>query len=411
VRDVAIVGAGMTRFGKYLDRSLKDLTREAVQAALDCAGMDKAIPQVAIVGNAAAGLSTGQECIRAQVVLREMGIEEIPMVNTENACASSSTAFHLAWLYVASGMYDVALAVGMEKIYQQDKSRMFAAFSAGVDVELVQQIIATLQADLKKKEKEGAPGEGGGAGKSRSMFMDIYAAGARAHMKRYGTTKEQFAKVAVKNHFFGSLNPHAQYRERYTLEEILNSPPVAEPLTRLMCAPTGDGASAAILVSAEKARQYTTKPVWVRGSALGSGKDMKPGMPNITARVARKAFDMAGMGPEDMDVMEVHDATAPAELFIYEDLGLCPEGEGGRLIDEGVTELGGRVPVNTSGGLLSKGHPVGATGVAQLYEIFLHLRNEAGERQVKGAKVGLCENGGGMVRGEAAATCVHIVSL
>ena len=158
MRDVAIVGAGMTRFGKFLDRSLKDLTREAVQAALDSAGMDKSVPQVAIVGNAAAGLSTGQECIRAQGVLREMGIEEIPMINTENACASSSTAFHLAWLYVASGMYDVALAVGMEKIYQQDKARMFAAFSAGVDVELVQQIIERLQADLAKKERDGAPG-------------------------------------------------------------------------------------------------------------------------------------------------------------------------------------------------------------------------------------------------------------
>ena len=371
MKDVAVVGAAMTRFGKYLDRSLKDLTREAVQAALDSAGMDKSVPQVAVVGNAAAGLSTGQECIRAQVVLRDMGIEEIPMINTENACASSSTAFHLAWLYVASGMYDVALAVGMEKTYNPDKARMFAAFSAGTDVELLQQTIASLQADLAKKDRDGAPGgegggEGGGAGKSRSMFMDIYAAGTRAHMRRYGTTKEQFAKVAVKNHFFGSLNPHAQYRERYTVEEILNSPLVAEPLTRLMCAPTGDGASAAILVSAEKARQYTTKPVWVRGSALGSGKDMKPGMPNITARVARKAFEMAGMGTEDMDVMELHDATAPAEVFIYEDLELCPRGEGGRLIDEGVTELGGRVPVNTSGGLLSKGHPVGATGVAQI---------------------------------------------
>jgi acetyl-CoA acetyltransferase len=310
-------------------------------------------------------------------------------------------------------MYDVALAVGVEKMYQPDKAKSFALFSGGMDVELIQQVLAAVQSDLAKKEKEGASGGGGtgGAGKSRSIFMDFYAAGARAHMKRYGTTKEHFAKVAVKNHFFGSLNPHAQYRERYTLEEILDSPPVAEPLTRLMCAPIGDGGSAALLVSAEKARQYTTKPVWVRGSALGSGKDMKPGMPGITARVARKAFDMAGMGPEDMDVMELHDATAPAEIFIYEDLGLCPEGEGGRLIDEGVTELGGRVPVNTSGGLLSKGHPVGATGVAQLYEIFLQLRGEAGERQVKNAKVGLCENGGGMVRGEAAATSVHIVSL
>jgi acetyl-CoA acetyltransferase len=411
VRGVAVVGAGMTRFGKHLDRSLKDLTREAVQGALESAGIDKSVPQVAVVGNAAAGLSTGQECIRAQVVLRDMGIEEIPMINTENACASSSTAFHLAWLYVASGMYDIALAVGMEKMYQRDKARMFAAFSAGVDVERTREIIAFLQADLAKRRKEGGSAGDGGAGKSRSMFMDIYAAGARAHMRKYGTTKEQFAKVAVKNHFFGSLNPHAQYRERYTVEEILDSPLVAEPLTRLMCAPTGDGASAAILVSAEKARRYTTKPVRVRGSALGSGKDIKPGMPGITARVATKAFEMAAVGPEDIDVMEVHDATAPAEIFIYEELGLCPPGEGGRLIDEGATELGGRVPVNTSGGLLAKGHPVGATGVAQIYEVFLQLRGEAGNRQVQGAKAGLCENGGGMVRGEAAATSVHILSL
>jgi len=409
MRNVAMVGGGMTRFGKYLDRGLKDLAREAVDAALECAGMDRSVPEVAVVGNAAAGLSTGQECIRAQVVLREMGIQEIPMVNTENACASSSTAFQLAWLYVASGMYDIALAVGMEKMYQQDKSRVFASFMAGTDVELVQQMLARMQAEAEKKAKEGGAEESGGPGKSRSVFMDLYAAGARFHMQRYGTTKEQFAKIAVKNHYHGSLNPHAQYREVYTLEEILASPPVAEPLTRLMCSPIGDGAAAAILVSEEKARRYTTKPVWVRGTALGTGKDARP--PGISERVARSAYEMAGIGPEDIHVMEVHDATAPAEVFIYEELGLCPEGEGGRLIDEGVTELGGRIPVNTSGGLLSKGHPVGATGVAQIYEVFQQLRGEAGDRQVEGAKVGLTENGGGMVRGEAAATAVHILSV
>jgi len=414
MRNVAMVGGGMTRFGKYLDRGLKDLAREAVDAALECAGMDRSVPEVAVVGNAAAGLSTGQECVRAQVVLREMGIQEIPMVNTENACASSSTAFQLAWLYVASGMYDIALAVGMEKMYQQDKSRVFASFMAGTDVELVQQMLAGLaEAQKKAKAEEEAKGggtqEGGEPGKSRSVFMDLYAAGARFHMQRYGTTKEQFAKIAVKNHYHGSLNPHAQYREVYTLEEILASPLVAEPLTRLMCSPIGDGAAAAILVSEEKARQYTTKPVWVRGTALGTGKDARP--PGISERVARSAYEMAGIGPEDIHVMEVHDATAPAEVFIYEELGLCPEGEGGRLIDEGVTELGGRIPVNTSGGLLSKGHPVGATGVAQIYEIFQQLRGEASDRQVEGAKVGLTENGGGMVRGEAAATAVHILSV
>ncbi|MGB6838576.1 MAG: thiolase family protein, partial [Dehalococcoidia bacterium] len=253
MRSVAMVGGGMTRFGKYLDRGLKDLAREAVDAALECAGMDRSVPEVAVVGNAAAGLSTGQECVRAQVVLREMGIQEIPMVNTENACASSSTAFQLAWLYVASGMYDIALAVGMEKMYQQDKSRVFASFMAGTDVELVQQMLARMQAEAEKKAKEGGAEESGGPGKSRSVFMDLYAAGARFHMQRYGTTKEQFAKIAVKNHYHGSLNPHAQYREVYTLEEILASPLVAEPLTRLMCSPIGDGAAAAILVNEEKA--------------------------------------------------------------------------------------------------------------------------------------------------------------
>lgn len=405
MRNVAVVGAGMTRFGKYPDRGLKDLSREAVTAALDVAGMDKRALEVAVVGNAAAGLVTGQECVRAQVVLREMGIDRIPMVNTENACASSSTAFQVAWLYVASGMYDVALALGVEKMYVPDRARTMSAFTGAVDVEQARELLARL-----RPPSEQASGQESGAGKSRSVFMDIYAAAARAHMEKYGTTKEQFARVAVKNHFNGSLNPHAQYQERYTVEEILASPLIAEPLTRLMCSPIGDGAAAAILASAEKARQYTTKPVWVRGSALVSGSDDRS-VGNVNARAAQRAFEMAGMTPSDVHVMEVHDASAPAELMLYEDLGLCPEGEGGRLIDEGVTELGGRLPVNTSGGLLAKGHPVGATGVAQIYEIWLQLRGEAGRRQVAGAKVGMTENGGGMVRGEAAATTVHILSV
>jgi acetyl-CoA acetyltransferase len=406
MRNVAIVGAGMTRFGKYADRGMKELSREAVTAALEAGGVDKSALEVAIVGNAAAGIITGQECIRAQVVLREMGIDEIPMVNTENACASSSTAFQLAWLYVASGMYDVALALGVEKMYSPDKARTLAAFSAGVDVEQLRGLMEQL-----KPPSEQTAGAESGAGKSRSLFMDIYAAGARAHMAKYGTTKEQFGRIAVKNHNNGSLNPHAQYQERYTLEEILASPMVAEPLTRLMCAPIGDGAAAAVLMSEEKARQYTTKPVWVRGSALTSGSDHRAEHGGITARAAQRAFEMAGMTPRDINVIELHDASAPAELMLYEELGLCGEGEGGRLIDDGVTEIGGRMPVNTSGGLLAKGHPVGATGVSQIYEIWLQLRGEAGERQVTGARAGMTENGGGMVRGEAAATTVHVLSV
>jgi acetyl-CoA acetyltransferase len=407
MRDVAIVGAGMTRFGKYLDRSMKDLAREAVDGALKGSGIEQTGIEAAVVGNAMAGLITGQECIRGQVVLREMGIGGIPVVNTENACASSATAFHIAWLYVASGMYDTVLALGMEKLYHEDKSRSFQAIGSAVDVELMQQIVAAMKAQQVEKSA-GRPGE---PGKSRSMFMDFYAQFARAHMEKYGTTKEQFAKIAVKNHFHGSLNPHAQYQDRCTVEDVLNSPVVAEPLTRLMCSPIGDGAAAVLVTSKERASQLTGKPVHVRASVLGSGMDLQPGSPGITTRVSRKAYEVAGIGPEDVNVAEVHDASAPAELVIYEEVGFCRPGEGGRLVDDGVTQLGGRLPVNTSGGLLAKGHPVGATGIAQICEVFWQLRGEAGSRQVPNAKVGLTENGGGMVRNEAAALSVHILSV
>jgi acetyl-CoA acetyltransferase len=410
MRDVAIIGAGMTHFGKFLDRSMKDLTREAVDAALGSAGIDKSKIEAAVVGNAAAGLVTGQECIRGQVVLREMGIGAIPIINTENACASSSTAFHLAWLYVASGMYDMALAVGVEKLYHEDKRKSFAAIGAAVDVEWMQQMQAAMKAS-RGGEGGGQGAIGEGAGEKRSMFMDFYAAFARQHMQRHGTTKEQFGNIAVKNHYHGSLNPHAQYREVYTLEEILESPLVAEPLTRLMCSPIGDGAAAAILCPADKAKQFTTKPVHILASCIGSGSDHAPGEPGITERVAKQAFEQAGVGPEDLSVIEMHDASAPAELVLYEELGLCALGEGGKLIDSRATYADGRIPVNTSGGLISKGHPIGATGVAQIYEIFSQLRGEAGDRQVANPRVGLTENGGGMVRAEAAALSVHILSI
>jgi acetyl-CoA acetyltransferase len=186
---------------------------------------------------------------------------------------------------------------------------------------------------------------------------------------------------------------------------------IADPLTRMMCSPIGDGAAALLLTSADKARQFTSKPVYVKASVLGSGKDRQPGDPEVTERMARKAYEVAGLGPKDIHVAEVHDASAPAELIICEELGFCKHGEGGRLIDEGATALGGRIPVNPSGGLLAKGHPVGATGVAQIAEIFWQLRGEAGKRQVQGAKVGLTENGGGMVRGEAAALAFHILTV
>ena len=416
MREVAVIGAGMVKFGKYLGTSMKVIARDAVNAALSSAGVDQNQIQAAVVGNAMEGLITGQECVRGQVVLRDMGVGGIPIINCENACASSSTAFHLAWLYVASGMYDVVLALGMEKLYHADKKRTFAAFGGAVDIELMQQIVAEMnaqQAQLRaQREASGeAPGKSGGAGESRSMFMDFYAAGARAHMKRYGTTREQFGRIAVKNHRNGSLNPHAQYQEVYSLEDVLNSPMVAEPLTRLMCSPIGDGAAAAVLCASSVAHRYTNKPVKVLASLLSSGSDHAAGEPGIVTRVAKQAYEKAGVGPEDLSVIELHDASAPAELMTYEELGLCKPGEGGKLIDEGVTEISGRIPVNPSGGLLAKGHPVGATGVAQICEIFWQLRGEAAKRQVSNPKVGLTENGGGMVRGEAAAMSIHVLGI
>jgi acetyl-CoA acyltransferase len=416
MREVSVIGAGMVKFGKYLDTSMKVIGRDAVNSALGTAGIDKGKIEAAVVGNAMAGLVTGQECVRGQVVLREMGVGGIPIINCENACASSATAFHLAWLYVASGMYDVVLALGMEKLYHADKKKSFAAIGSAVDVELMQQMIADMNAQQAKlraeREARGeAPKKTEGAGESRSMFMDFYAAGARAHMKRYGTTAEQFGRVAVKNHRNGSLNPHAQYQDVYSLEDIMSAPMVADPLTRLMCSPIGDGAAATVLCASSIANRYTSKPVQVLASMISSGTDHGADEPGVVTRVAKQAYEKAGVGPSDLSVIELHDASAPAELITYEELGLCKPGEGGKMIDDGVTEITGRIPVNPSGGLLAKGHPVGATGVAQICEIFWQLRGEAGKRQVANPKIGLTENGGGMVRGEAAAMSIHVLGI
>lgn len=399
MRNVAVVGAGMTHFGKHEKRSMKDLAGEAIRSALGTAEIEAQHIEAAAVGNAVAGLITGQECIRGQVVLRELGIGGIPVLNTENACASSSTAFHLAWLYVASGMYDTVLAVGMEKLFHPDKQRTFRAIASAIDVD---------HADKFAEEMSGP--QSGGAGQSRSVFMDYYANLARTHMDRYGTTKKQFARIAAKNHTNGSLNPHAQYQTVRSTDDVLSAPVIAEPLTRMMCSPIGDGAAAVVLTTIEKARQVTTTPIFVRASTLGSSNGQATGAAGIVPTVAQKAYNQSGLGPEDVDVAEVHDATAPAELIAYEELGLCEEGEGGRLIDEGITMIGGRLPVNPSGGLLAKGHPVGATGIAQICEIFWQLRDSAGNRQVTNAKVGLTENGGGVINGENAAAAIHILS-
>ena len=403
-----IAGVGMTRFGKFLDRNLKSIAGEAILAAIQDAGIDSADIEAAWVGNAAAGLVTGQECIRGQVVLRSVGIGRIPVVNVENACASASTAFNQAAAMVTAGLYDVVIAVGVEKLYHEDKQKSFAAFSGAVDVDALAEIIAAL-----KKNAPGGGAEGsGGAGKSRSMFMDIYASAARSHMKAYGTTVEQFAGVSAKNSFHGSLNPRAQFREALTVEEVLQSPMIAEPLTRPMCSPIGDGAAAVIVMSERKARELGVKrPVRVLSSALHSGWDRAEGEPGVADFAAAKAYTEAGVGPEDISIIELHDASAPAEIMAYESLGLCARGEGGKLISDGVTCLGGRLPVNPSGGLLRKGHPVGATGLAQIVELTEQLQGRSGQRQVAAPRIGLAHNGGGSLGTDAAALCVTILSV
>jgi len=405
--NAVVAGVGMTTFGKHMDRGLKSLGTEAVQAALADAGVDSKDLEAAYVGNAAAGVITGQESIRGQVILRSMGLGRLPVVNVENACASSSTAFNQASAMVSAGLYDIVLALGVEKLYHEDKKVTFSAFTGAVDIEAMSTIIEQLQAGAKAS---GAKSASSGAGKSRSMFMDIYAQMARAHMAAYGTTVEQYAGVSAKNSFHGSLNPRAQFREALTVEQVLAQPMIAEPLTRSMCSPIGDGAAAAVVMSERKARELgVSGGVRVVSSVLRSGWDTDPREAGTSEVCSKESYEEAGDRPEDLDVIELHDASAPSELLTYESLSLCGKGEGGKLIEEGVTRLGGRCPVNTSGGLLRKGHPVGATGIAQIVELTEQLQGRAGDRQVEGARVALAHNGGGTIGPDAAAMCVTIL--
>lgn len=407
MQDVAVVGVGMTRFGKFHEKGIKDLVHEAVQAALDDAGLQKADLQAAYMGNAAAGLITGQEMIRGQVCLSTMGIEDLPIYNIENACASSSSAFNLAWGAVSAGMLDCALVVGYEKLYHPDKRRSFEALGTGVDLE-------NFLDYFRQAEAAAATGDrivGDDAGRQRSIFMDMYAFTAKGAMRRYGLTQAHFARLAVKSHRNGALNPHAQYQQAVTEAEVLASGDVAYPLTRQMCAPIGDGAAAVILCSRQFAARIDRQPVWVKGSVVGSGKIAVDLDRSLTRRLAPKVYAMAGVGPEEIDLVEVHDATSPSEIIALIDLGICPGEQAAAWIDDGLLERDGRVASNTSGGLTTKGHPVGATGCSQIHEIVTQLRGEAGPRQVGGdPRIGMTQNGGGILGIDAAAMTLHIFS-
>ncbi|MFT3801014.1 MAG: thiolase family protein [Burkholderiaceae bacterium] len=409
---VYVIGVGMTPFGRHPDLSIKALTAQAVGAALRDAGLERESLQAAFFSNCTQGHMEGQHMIRGEIALREMGIQQVPVVNTENACASGSTAFNLAVSFVRAGDGDVALAVGAEKMYSPtDRDRMFAAFDSAWDIARAQEI----QQRLMKMGEGIDPPEGSTSPRPYSVFMDVYAAMSRLHMKSFGTTQRQLAAVAAKNHAHSVHNPYSQYRDTYSIEQILAAPPITYPLTLPMCSPISDGAAAAIVCSEAGLKRLGVsreRAIRVLATVLQSGSDREPTQfdRHCTALAARRAYERAGIGPEDVSVAEVHDATAMGEIIQSENLGFCAFGEGGPLAESGATSLGGRIPINPSGGLESKGHPIGATGLGQIHELVGQLRNENGPRQVEGARIALAENGGGLQGIEEAIACVTILA-
>ncbi len=378
MRDVSVIGAGMVRFAKQPDSTLAEIAWPAVKQAIDDSGVDKRHIEAAWCGTALGGMMSGQR------VLKAIGLTGLPIVNVENACSSSSSAFREAWVAVAAGLYDIALVIGVEKLTR---------FGGG-----------TLP--LETEDFEVAHG---------MVMPALYGMRAKRYMHDYGLTGEQLAGVAVKAHDHGALNEDAQYRNRITVEEVMAARPIADPFTLLHCCPSGDGAAALVIAADTVAARHTAKPVRVRASELASGRYMTGfrdmTTPEITVRGAAEAYEMAGLGPEDIDVAEVHDAFTIAELLYYEALGFCARGDAAGLLEDGETSLGGRIPVNPSGGLLSKGHPVGATGAAQMVEIVRQLRGACGARQVEGAKVGLTHCTGGGISGFDHGACsIHIFS-
>lgn len=386
----AIIGIGITPFGKFIDRSLRSLSEEAVANALKDAGITAADVDRVFFGNGVAGLITGQEMIRGQVALRYTGLAGKPLINVENACASGSSAFYLAWQAVESGQADIALAVGAEKLSHVDKTVSSGAFGAAID----------LEQPLPLELNEG----------SGTVFMDIYAARARKYMDASGATDEDLAQIVVKSRAGGHVNPIAHFRKETTVEEVLASRMISKPLTLPMCSSMSDGAAAVVLCSTKMlARLGVRCPVYVAGSVLVAGMGDNPELPNCAERAGAEVYALSGIGPSEVHVVELHDGAAPGELMHYEELQLCRPGEGPALLRSGATRIGGRIPVNPSGGLLSRGHPIGATGIAQLVELTNQLRGDAGGRQREGAKVALADNGGGRFGSDSASGVATIL--
>jgi len=407
--DVFIAGVGMTKFARHPDSSLQDLSGEALNIAIEDARCGKQDIEATFYSGATNGLLQGQDLIPGQIVLGKIGVEGIPVFNIENACASGSSALHLAMQGIKAGSYDVALAIGAEKMNVPDKEKMFRVFDTGWDVTDPDENLKTL---LKPAEGFEVP-DGHESDRPYSVFMSIYAAWCRSHMKKYGTTQRQIAAVSAKNHQHSVHNPLAQYQTSYTVDEILAAPPITYPLTLPMCSPISDGAAAAILCSEKGLKRIGVdrkRAVRILASVIRSASSRSSDEPELHCEhlAAKQAYEIAGVGPEDMDVAECHDATAMGEILHSENLGLVPFGEAGPAAERGEFSIGGRIPINPSGGLESKGHPIGATGLGQIYELVTQLRGEAGARQVEGARHAVHENGGGLLGIEEAAVAVSI---
>ncbi len=409
--NIYIAGIAMTVFGRHLERSVDDLAGEALRGALQDARCSAEDIGIAFYSGITNGSLQGQMAIPGQVVFSKIGIQGIPMFNVENACASGSTALHLAVQSLRAGSCDVALALGAEKMNVPDKAKSFAVFEGGWDVSRIEENFATL---AKLGDGVEAP-PGSESDRPYSRFMTIYAAMCRYHMKTYGTTQRQIAAVSAKNHQHSVHNPLSQFRKPFTIEEVLAAPPITYPITLPMCAPISDGAAAAILCTEEGLRRIGAdrkRCIRIAASVMRSftHRGLDEPEKNIGRLAALQAYEQAGLGPEDMHVAEVHDASAMGEIIQAENLMLAPLGEGGPAAERGDFTLGGRIPINTSGGLESKGHPLGATGIGQLHELVTQLRGEAGVRQVQGARHAIQENGGGSQGIEEAALAVHILS-
>jgi acetyl-CoA acyltransferase len=377
-----IIGSAGTRCGRFPDATVASLAIEALDGALADADIDIERVEAIFFANALSGLMTGQECVRGQVALRHSRYGGIPVVNVENACASGSTALHLACMAIDSGMYETVAVVGSEKMSHADRSHPIRALAGAADVDLLTD-----------------------DGSSHSVFMESYAERARRRIERYGWSAADFAEVVVKNRRHAVHNRAAQFRNTMTVDEVLTSRMITAPLTLPMCSPIGDGAAALVVTGSPNG---AAAPIRVRASALSATGGSAPG--SVVQRASATVREQSGLSAEDVDVIEVHDATASAELEAYEHLGLAEPGEGNRLVAEGTTLLGGALPVNTGGGLLSRGHPVGATGVLQIVELVAQLRGRAGERQVDlHPRLGLAQNAGGFVEGDNAVAVITVL--